>query len=52
MIVEGVVLRDGEQEVLLNIFVLGTPDLLTSFIDDGILVRVIGDGGGTRRGGE
>jgi hypothetical protein len=52
VIVEGVVLGDGEQEVFLNIFILRAPDLLTSFVDDGVLVRVVGDSGGTRRGNE
>jgi hypothetical protein len=50
--IEGVVLGDGEQEVFLNILVLGAPDLLTAFIDNGVLVRVVGNGSGTRQGGE
>jgi hypothetical protein len=52
MVVEGVVVGDGEKEVLLDIFVLRAPDFLTSFVDDGVLVRVIGDGGGARWGDE
>jgi hypothetical protein len=52
MVVEGVVAGDGEEEVTLDIFVLGTPDLLTAFVDNGILVRVVSNGGGTGRGDE
>jgi hypothetical protein len=52
VIVEGVVPGDGEQEIFLDIFVLRAPDLLTAFVDDGVLMGVVGDGGGTRRGGE
>jgi hypothetical protein len=52
VIVEGVVPGDGEQEISLNIFVLRTPDLLTTFVDDGVLVGVVSDGGGTRQGDE
>jgi hypothetical protein len=48
MVVEGVVPGDGEEEIFLDVFVLWTPDLLTTFVDDGILVWVVGDGGGTR----
>jgi hypothetical protein len=43
---------DGEEEVFLDIFVLWASDLLTTFVDDGVLVRVVGDGGGAGRGGE
>jgi hypothetical protein len=50
MVVEGIVLRDGEEEVLLDIFFLWAPDLLTMFIDDSVLMGVVGDGGGTRWG--
>jgi hypothetical protein len=52
VIVEGIVPRDGEQEILLDIFILRTPDFLTAFIDNGVLVRVVGDSSGTRRGSE
>jgi hypothetical protein len=52
IVVEGVVVGDGEEEVALNIFVLRAPDFLTSFVDDGVLVRVVGNGGGAGRGGE
>jgi hypothetical protein len=52
VIVKGVVPGDGEQEVFLDILVLWAPDLLTAFIDDGVLVGVVSDGGGTRWGDE
>jgi hypothetical protein len=52
VIVKGVVPGDGEEKILLDVFVLWAPDFLTSFVDDGVLVRVIGDGGGTRWGDE
>jgi hypothetical protein len=52
VVVKGIVMGDGKEEVALDIFVLWTPDFLTAFIDDGILVRVVDDGGGARRGGE
>jgi hypothetical protein len=38
VIVEGVVLRDSKKEVLLDVFLLQTPDFLAIFIDNGILV--------------
>jgi hypothetical protein len=52
IVVEGVVAGDGEEEVTLNIFVLRAPDFLTSFVDDGVLVRVVGNSGGAGWGGE
>jgi hypothetical protein len=52
VVVKSIVLGNGEQEILLDIFVLWIPDLLTAFIDDGVLVRVVGDGGGIRQGSE
>jgi hypothetical protein len=53
VVVKGVVTGDGKEEIALNVFILGTPDLLTAFVDDdGVLVGVIGDGGGTGRGDE
>jgi hypothetical protein len=52
VVVKGVVPGDGEQEIFLNIFVLWAPDLLTAFVDDSVLVGVVGDGGGTRWGDE
>jgi hypothetical protein len=52
VVVKGIVLRDGEEEVLLYVFFLWAPDLLTMFIDDGVLMRVIGDGSGTKWGSE
>jgi hypothetical protein len=50
VVVKGVVVGDGEKEVLLNILILQAPDFLTLFIDDGVLVRVVGDGGGAGQG--
>jgi hypothetical protein len=50
VVIEGVVLGDGEEEVLLDVFILGAPDLLTAFIDNGVLMGVVVDGGGTRWG--
>jgi hypothetical protein len=50
MVVKGIVMGDGEEEVLVNIFVLGAPDLFTALVDNSILVGVVGDGSGTRRG--
>jgi hypothetical protein len=52
MVVEGIVAGDGEEEVFLDILVLWAPDLLTSFIDDGVLMRVVGDGSSIGRGNE
>jgi hypothetical protein len=52
MVVEGVVVGDGEEEVLLNVFVLRTPDFLTSLVNDGVLVGVVGNSGGAGWGGE
>jgi hypothetical protein len=52
VVVKGVVAGDGEEEVMLDVFILGTPDLLTVFVDDGILVRVVSDGGGIGQGDE
>jgi hypothetical protein len=52
VVVKGIVAGDGEEEVTLDIFVLRAPDFLTAFVDNGILVWVVGDSGGTRRGGE
>jgi hypothetical protein len=52
VVVKGVVLGDGEEEVLVDVFILGTPNLLTVFINNGVLMRVVGNGGGTRWGGE
>jgi hypothetical protein len=52
IVVEGVVARDGEKEVALYILVLGAPDFFTTLVDDGILVRVVGDGGGAGQGGK
>jgi hypothetical protein len=52
VIVESVVPGDGEQEIFLDILVLWAPDLLTAFIDDSVLVWVVGDSGGAGRGSE
>jgi hypothetical protein len=52
VVVKGIVLEDGEKEVFLDIFFLGTPDLLTTLIDNGVLVWVVGDSGDTRWGGK
>jgi hypothetical protein len=52
VVIKGVVLGDGKEEVVLNVFFLWTSDLLTMFIDDGVLVGVVGDGSGTRQGSE
>jgi hypothetical protein len=52
VVVEGIVTGDGEQEVFLNILILRTPDLLTSFVDDGVLMWVVSNGGGARWGSE
>jgi hypothetical protein len=48
VVVESIILGDGEQEIFLDIFILRAPDFLTTFIDNGVLVGVVGDGGGTR----
>jgi hypothetical protein len=52
VVIEGIVVGDGEEEVVLNIFVLWAPDFLTMFVDDGVLVRVVGDSSGARQGGK
>jgi hypothetical protein len=52
VIVKGIVLRDGEQEILLDVFILWIPDLLATFINNGVLVRVVGNGSGARQGGK
>jgi hypothetical protein len=52
VVVKGVISGDGEEEVLLDIFILWAPDLLTAFVDDGVLVRVVSDGSGIGWGDE
>jgi hypothetical protein len=52
MVIEGIVSRDGEEEVVLDILVLGAPDFLTTFVDDSVLVQVMGDGSGAGWGGK
>jgi hypothetical protein len=48
VIVEGIVLRDGKEEVLLDVFLLWAPDFLAAFIDNSILVRVVSNGSSIR----
>jgi hypothetical protein len=50
VVVKGIVPRDGEEKVLVDVFILGAPDFLTLFVDNGILVRVVGNSGDTRWG--
>jgi hypothetical protein len=52
IIIKGIVVGDGEEEVSLNILVLGAPDFFTAFVDNSVLVRVVGDGSGTQQGSE
>jgi hypothetical protein len=52
VVVKGVVLGDGEEEVFLDIFLLQAPDFLATFIDNGVLVGVVSNGSGTRQGSE
>jgi hypothetical protein len=52
VVIKSIVVGDGEEEVLLDVFFLQAPDLLTAFIDNGVLMWVMGDGGGARQGGE
>jgi hypothetical protein len=52
VVVEGIVPGDGEEEVFVDILILRTPDLLTTFVDDGVLVRVVGNSSGTGQGSE
>jgi hypothetical protein len=52
VVIKGIVPEDGEEEVFVDILILGTSDLLTTFVDDGVLVRVVGNGGGTGWGSE
>jgi hypothetical protein len=52
VIVKGIVPGNGEKEVLLDVFLLRAPDLLTAFVNDGVLMGVVSDGGGARWGGK
>jgi hypothetical protein len=52
VVIKSVVPGDGEEEVFLDVFFLWAPDLLTAFVDNDVLMRVVGDGGGTRWGSE
>jgi hypothetical protein len=48
VVVKGIVPGDGEEKVTLDVFFLWAPDLLTVFIDDSVLMGVVGNGGGIR----
>jgi hypothetical protein len=52
VVVNGIVPGDGEVEVMLDIFFLWASDLLTAFIDDSILMGVVGNSDSARQGGE
>jgi hypothetical protein len=52
MVVEGVVVGDGEEEVFVDILLLWAPDFLTVFVDDSVLVGVVGNGSGAGQGSE
>jgi hypothetical protein len=52
VVVESVVLGDGEEKVMLDVLILGAPDFLATFVNDGVLVRMVSDGGGARQGSE
>jgi hypothetical protein len=52
VIIKGVVLGDDKEEVLLDVFLLWASDLLAAFINNGVLVQVVGDSSGIRQGGE
>ena len=45
VLVKGIVLWNVHQEVVFNVFVLGGPNLLSLFVDDGVLVWVMVSGG-------
>jgi hypothetical protein len=52
MVIKGIVAGDSEEEVFLNILLLWTPDFLATFVDDGVLMWVIGNSSGTQQGSE
>jgi hypothetical protein len=52
VVVKGIVLGDGEEDVLLDVFLLQAPDLLTTFINDSVLMGVVGNSSGARWGSE
>jgi hypothetical protein len=52
VVVKGVVSGDGEQEVLLDVFVLWAPDFLTTFINNSVLVWMVSDSSGAGQGSE
>jgi hypothetical protein len=48
VVIKGVIAGDSEEEVLVNVLVLGAPDLFTTLVDNGVLVGMVGDSGDTR----
>jgi hypothetical protein len=52
VVVKGIPQGDELEEVTLELFFLRGPDLLTAFVDDGVLVGVAVVGNGARRGSE
>jgi hypothetical protein len=52
IVVKGIIAGDGEEEVALDVFVLGAPDFFSAFVDNGVLVRVISDSSSAGWGGE
>jgi hypothetical protein len=52
VVVESIVAGDGEEEITLNVFILGAPDFFATFVDNGVLVRVVGNSSGAGQGGE
>ena len=51
ILVKGVVLENVYQEVAFNVFILGGPNLFSTFVDNCVLVRVVVSSG-ARQGGE
>jgi hypothetical protein len=52
VVVKGIVLGNGKEEVPLDVFFLWALDLLTTFVNDSVLMWVVGDGGSTGQGSE
>jgi hypothetical protein len=52
VVVKAIPQGDALEEVPLEVFFLWSPDLLSTFVDNGVLVRVAVIGGGARRGSE
>jgi hypothetical protein len=52
VVVKSIVVGDGEKEVFLDVFFLQASDLLTMFVDDGVLMWMMGDSSGARWSGE